>query len=55
MSLDTPDLLLEHLVPESALEFTRTLRSRRHAHRILSTTKNDLGLVDSFGMSKKNG
>ena len=55
MALDTPDLLLEDLVPEPRLELTLPRRSRRDAHSILTTTKENLhGVSDTVYLDERN-
>ncbi len=43
MTLHAANLLLEDLVPEPGLKLTLPQRRRRHAHSILTTTKQDVG------------
>lgn len=45
VALDTADFLFEDLVPEPRLEFTLSQGRRCHAHRVLSTTQQDLQII----------
>lgn len=42
VALNTPNLLLKYLVPEARLKFALACRGRRHTHRFLTTTQENL-------------
>ena len=54
-SLDPRDLLLKHAVPEPDLEPSLPCARRRHRHRLLSSSDEDVGLAGDEGGRVESG